>query len=410
MNDKTIANLNSPNCRDNWDAFLKTSKTSIIDNKGQKVRLKGVNFGGWLMMEAYFMHAPNTPEQLMKKAFVKALGEKALADLEVSFRRNFIQESDLRQVADWGFNCVRLPFNCRLIETKPYAYSPAGLNYLDTVLGWADKYSVYVILDMHAAPGSQNPDWHSDSLGKTGLWTKKSNRRRVYALWEFLANRYKDEPMIAGYDVLNEPVLEDAAVLNEFYREVIAAIRRCDKNHILFIEGKHWAQDISVLDDFPDDNWVYSIHFYEPMEFTFNLVPHLKYPLTGPWGRDAMRKRMEGYHAFAQAQKRPIHVGEFGVNYRAGLYHEHAYVRDLVKCFNDFGFHWNYWTYKAVKHYMFPDGILSYYPNPPWVNRAGPVSGWNRWRDLWPLHKKDMSASWRTGAFTLNEQVLKALQ
>ncbi|MBI4309041.1 MAG: cellulase family glycosylhydrolase [Candidatus Omnitrophica bacterium] len=390
------------------DAFLRTSKASIIDGKGQRMRLKGVNFGGWLMMEAYFMHAPNTPEQLMKKGFAKTLGDKALADLEFSFRRNFIQEQDLRRVALWGFNCVRLPFNCRLIENNP-----AGFKYLDETLDWANKYNVYVILDLHAAPGSQNPDWHSDSFGKAGLWTKKSNRHRVYALWELLADRYKDEPMIAGYDLLNEAVLEDAAILNEFYRETIKAVRRCDKNHILFVEGKHWAQDIAVLDDFPDDHWVYSIHFYEPMEFTFNLTPHLRYPLAsqqGIWNKDVMHKRMEGYFKFAKAKQRPIHVGEFGVNYRGGLYGEHAYVKDLVKCFNDFGFHWNYWTYKAVKHYMFPDGLLSYYPNPPWVHRAGPVSGWDRWKDLWPKHQKDMAASWRTGAFTLNEPVLKALQ
>ena len=125
MNDKTIANR---------DAFLRVSKTAIVDGKGQRARLKGVNFGGWLMMEAYFMHAPNTAEQLIKKEFAKALGNEALADLEISFRRNFIQEQDMRQVADWGFNCVRLPFNCRLIEAKPYTYSPAGLSYLDEVL------------------------------------------------------------------------------------------------------------------------------------------------------------------------------------------------------------------------------------------------------------------------------------
>lgn len=385
--------------------FLKTSTHKIVDECNQPVMLKGVNFGGWLMMEAYFMHAPNTAEQLMKKEFANTLGRQALFELEKSFRDNFIQEADMRQVSDWGFNCVRLPFNYRLL--------PEGVKYLDQALAWAKKYGVYLILDLHAAPGAQNHDWHSDSLGKADLWTGKANRQRTYKIWEFVADRYKDEAMIAGYDLLNEAVVTNPALLNDFYRETIKAIRLSDKKHILFIEGNRWAQDIDCLEDFKDNNWAYSIHFYEPIEYTFNFVLHLRYPLKskqGIWGRDVMRRRMEGYYEFAMKKQRPIHVGEWGVNYREGMYQEHVYVKDLALTFKQLGFHWNYWTYKAVKHYMFPDGILSYYPNTPWVNRVGPISGWNTWKTLWLKHKKEMISSWRSDAFSLNDKVLRALQ
>ncbi len=385
--------------------FLRTQGGNIVDGKNKAVRLRGVNFGGWLMMEAYFMHAPNRPEQLMKSEFAKTLGKTALAALERSFRGNFIQASDMRQVAQWGFNCVRLPFHYRVAQ--------GHAEYLDQAIRWAKSCGVYVILDLHAAPGAQNNDWHSDSLGEAALWTKMSNRRRVYELWEFLADRYKDEPTVAGYDVLNEPVLDDTAVLNQFYRQTIKAIRNSDKKHMLFIEGNRWAQDIAPLDEFKDDNWVYSMHFYEPLEYTFNFVPHLRYPLrskAGTWGKTAMRGRLQGYYDLAKERERPVHVGEFGVNFRKGHGHEDIYLRDLVACFDDFGFHWNYWTYKAIKHFMFPDGIYSYYPNPPWVNRPGPVTGWNRWKDFWPKHKKEMTRSWQTQAFTLNAPVLKELR
>lgn len=386
------------------DAFLRVSKQSIVDGKGRKVTLKGTNFGGWLMMEAYFMHAPNTAEQLMKKGFAKALGAKTLTEFEKAFRGNFITEEDMKTVAGWGFNCVRLPYNYRIL--------PAEIGYLDRAVAWARKYGVYLMLDLHGAPGAQNHDWHSDSLGKAELWTKASNRRKAYQILEFIADRYKDETAVVGYDLLNEAVVSDPAQLNAFYRDAIKAIRGVDKKHILFIEGNRWGQDISILDEFKDDNWAYSIHFYEPLEFTFNFVPLLHYPLKsaqGVWDKDVMRRRMENYYLFAKERQRPVHVGEFGVNARGGIFGEHTYVRDIVNVFKEFGFHWNYWTYKAVKHYMFPDGIFSYYPNPAWVNRAGPVSGWNRWKDLWPKHKKEMTASWRTEEFTLNEKILKAL-
>ena len=385
--------------------FLRVKNTSILDPHGKPLMLRGTNFGGWLMMEGYFMHAPNTAEQTMKKEFVKALGQKVLDELEQSFRDNFIVEEDMKQLAKWGFNSVRVPFNYRLIKD-------GHIHYLDNVIKWANKYKVYVILDLHAAYGSQNHDWHSDSLGKAELWTKKSYRHQTYALWEQVADRYKNEFYVAGYDLLNEAVLDDQKLLNEFYRETIKAIRRVDRQHILFIEGNRWSQVIDQLDEFSDDNWVYSIHFYEPLEFTFNFVPHLMYPLRskqGVWDKNTMRRRLENYDKFSKQRQRPIHVGEFGVHFRDGFYHEHNYVKDVVACFKDFGFHWNYWTYKAVKHYMFPDGIFSYYPNDAWVHRPGPVSGWNRWHQLWPKHKKAMIASWRTKAFSLNQPIIKAL-
>ena len=174
-------------------------------------------------------------------------------------------------------------------------------------------------MDLHAAPGAQNHDWHSDSAGRAELWTKKVHCHKTYDLWQRLADRYKNETMIVGYDILNEAVLPDAGLLNEFYRESIKAIRCADQNHILFIEGAHWAQQIDVLDDFKDDNWVYSIHFYEPHEFTFNLAPFIRYPWDG-CNMDVLRRRMEGYFRFAQNKQRPVHVGEFGVNYRQGVY------------------------------------------------------------------------------------------
>ncbi len=385
-------------------AFLKRDKTLIVDGRGKPVLLKGVNFGGWLMMEAYFVFAPSLPQQLFEKEFTGQCGTKALNELMTKFRDNFITEDDFKQVASWGMNCIRLPFHYRLAaDTK-------AVSYLDRAITWARKHKVYLIMDLHAAPGAQNPDWHSDSLdGKTELWTKKSNRQKTYALWEKLADRYKDETIIAGYDVLNESVLDDAGLLNEFYRESIKAIRRSDKNHILFIEGKHWAQQIDVLDDFPDDNWVYSIHFYEPMEFAFNLIQFIHYPWS-TCNKDALRRRMEGYYRFAQKKQRPVHVGEFGVNYRHGFCNEHLYLRDELKAFNDFGFHWTYWTYKAVKNHMFPDGIYGYYPNSPWVHRQGPKTGWDTWGQLWAKHKHEMAASWRTRNFSLNTHVIEQLK
>ncbi len=383
--------------------FLKVKKTSIVDASDRPLKLRGVNFGGWLMMEAYFMHAPNLAQHVFEKEFIKQHSKTMLEDLLRCFRDSFITEDDFKQVARWGMNCIRLPFHYKI------AADPKTIRYLDQAIAWAKRYNLYIILDLHAAYGAQNHDWHSDSNGKAELWTKKINRQKTYDLWSMLADRYKNEPTIAGYDLLNEAVLGNVKLLNEFYREVIKAIRSVDKNHILFVEANRWAQDVEALDDFSDDNLVYSIHFYEPLEYTFNFVPFLKYPLSG-WDKKVMRRRLEGYYQFSKIKQRPIHVGEFGVHYREGLYNECEYLKDELKCFNDFGFHWNYWTYKAVKNYMFPDGIFSYYPNSLWVHRPGPVTGWHRWKEFWPKERKSMVSSWNTKAFNINTHVIEQLQ
>jgi len=393
--------------------FLKRNKTKIVGKSGKPMVLKGVNLGGWLMMEAYILHAPNFPERKFKKEFAAALGKKALCSFEEKYRQNFIRQQDIQNIARLGFNCIRVPFNSRLIERAPYRYDKRGVQFLDQALRWAGQSGIWVILDLHAAPGSQNHDWHGDSMGKAELWTKKTNRDRTLALWEFLADRYRDEECVAGYDLLNEAVLENTKLLNQFYKRLIKKIRSVDKNHILFIEGNKWATDLNCLEEYDDDNYALSIHNYEPLDFTFNFVPHLSYPFRPSergWNKNVIRKHLLKYKKISQKRNVPIFCGEFGVNARRGDFGEDRWLKDVLECFNDFGFHWTYWTYKAVKNSAFPDGVYSYVNNPSWVNRSGPLAGWDTYKQCWPKQQKAMTRSWRTDQFRANAEILKILK
>ena len=393
--------------------FLRTHTTHIVDACGRKVILRGVNLGGWLMKEGYILQSLNVAVRAFKKDFASALGVRALKDLERNFYTTFVQEKDFQNIARLGFNCIRLPFHSKLIEAKPYQYSQEGLRYLDDALAWAAKYRLFVILDLHAAPGCQNHDWHCDSLGRAELWNSTAFQERTLALWEFLADRYKDEPAVAGYDLLNEAVISDAKVLNRFYAALIKRIRAVDPHHVLFVEGNNWATNIECLDDFNDDNLALSIHFYHPIDFTFNFVPSLAYPLRYQkafWSKATLRRMAASYHKTAKARGRPVFVGEFGVNGRDNRFGEVDYLRDILESFQQHQFHWTYWTYKAVKNTLFPDGIYSYYPNDPWINRHGPQMGWDTYIRLWPNRKKEIVESWKTEHFTLNDKILKVLR
>jgi len=397
--------------------FLKVKGTDIVDETGRKVTLKGVALGGWLMMEGYMMCGRNIAEKAFKESFEKALGKEALADFVKSFRETFIREEDIRIIKSWGANCVRIPFNYRVLEfeDRPFSLNEEGLNFLDNVIRWCEKHEVYCILDMHAVPGAQNPDWHADCVGKTEFFTSEVNKDRYLRLWHFLADRYKEVSAVAGYDVLNEPLVDfhEEHILKDIYERVTKEIRDTDKRHIIFLEGNFWGQKIKFLGHPKDDNTAYSIHTYPPSDYTFNWEVDLEYPgkVYGvPWNKTTLDILAKQYKSFVDKAGVPLYIGEFGVNWRGGKFGEVEWTKDAVSIFKKYGFHWTYWTYKTVANCVFPDGIYRYVKNPAWVNRKGPVSGWETFSSLWQKEKGSMAFSWRTENFKLNNKILAVLK
>lgn len=396
--------------------FLKVSKTGIVDDAGKPVLLKGVNLGGWLMMEGYLMGGRNVTESSCKNAIAAARGKEALDDFTRSFRDIFIQESDIALIKEWGANCIRIPFNYRLIEfeDRPYSLNEEGLAYLDRAVEWCDACGIYCILDMHAAPGAQNGEWHSDSSGKAELFASDANRDRYRRLWHFIADRYKDASAVAGYDLLNEPMVSiyREGVLKDLYDTITGEIRDADKNHIIFLEGNFLVR-LSFLGKPKDPNTAYSIHAYPIPDFAFNWERGLRYPgrFYGiPWDRDMFERLATPYRTFSVENDVPVYIGEFGVNYRDGHYGEIECADDMISVFEKFDLHWTYWTYKSVANSIFPDGVFRYLKNPSWVNRQGPLSGLETFAAHWPKEKGRMISSWRTENFTRNDKLYSVLR
>ncbi len=398
-------------------SFLKVNGTRIVDEDGKDVLLKGVNLGGWLMMEGYMFGGRNTPEHDFRSSFEKALGRSALDDFITSFRDTFIREEDIKTIKSWGANCVRLPFNYRLIEfeDRPYSLNEDGLKYLDRAVGWCEKYGLYCILDLHAAPGAQNNAWHSDSYGKVGLFDNEQDRDRYLRLWFFLADRYRECPNIAGYDILNEPdvgVLEEHKV-RSLYEAATVEIRSTDTKHIIFLEGNMWAQRLEFLGNPKDHNTAYSIHNYAPLNFTHHFEQGLHYPgkVYGiMWNKNRFDMLAGAYSAFAEKANVPLYLGEFGVHVRDGYYGEADWVEDMLASCEKYRFSWTYWNYKTVANLAYPDGIYRYTANPAWVNRQGPVAGWETFASLWPKEKGSIIFSWRTENFPRNDRILSVLK
>ncbi len=393
--------------RPGWD--LVTVRRGRLVCGDRPVVLRGVNLGGWLMMEGYLLGGPNVPVRRLRRRWTARHGAASWAEFERDFQEAFIRSNDVSRIASWGFNCLRVPFHHRIVEERPFRIRREGLHRLDRLIRWARRAGVWVILDLHAAPGAQNHDWHSDSTGEAGLWDRPACRERTVWLWEVLARRYRGETAVAGFDLLNEPIPGDPRRLVGFYRRLIDRIRTIDPDRVLFIEGDRWATDLSGLEGISGDGLVLSVHFYEPLDFTFHFVPLLRYP--GEEGRNTLLEmRFARYARIAEKAGMPVLLGEFGLNARGGHFGETAWLTGVLDACRRYGFHWIHWTYKGVKNATFPDGILSLRANPPWVRRQGPRRGWETYEECWPRRRCAMRRSWRSEAFAVNPEILGPLR
>jgi aryl-phospho-beta-D-glucosidase BglC (GH1 family) len=324
--------------------FLTTSGRDIVDGSGNPVILRAMGLGGWMVMEGYMMQTASfaSPQHQIKKKISDLIGEEDTELFFDTWQANHCRKIDIDSLASWGFNSVRLPLHYNLftlpIEEEPSpgtkTWLDKGFVMVDSVLAWCAANEMYLILDLHAAPGGQGYDQAISDYdpSKPSLWESVANQSKTIALWRKLADRYKDEPWIGGYDLLNETNwnLPGNAQLKQLYVDIIQTIRAVDNNHIIFIEGNWFANDFTGLTPPFDDNMVYSFHKY----WSHNNKGSIQ------WMLDLRNQ----YNI-------PIWCGESGEN-------SNVWFTDAIKLFeaNDIG--WAWWPMKKVESISCPLSII----------------------------------------------------
>ncbi|HEY9044367.1 MAG TPA: carbohydrate-binding protein [Ohtaekwangia sp.] len=267
--------------------YLHASGKKIVDKDGKEVILRSMGLGGWMLQEGYMLETnsfANTQSQI--KAKIKDLvGDANTTAFYDAWLANHCTERDVDSLAAWGFNAIRLPMHYNLftlpIQDEPVAgqntWLDKGFTMTDNLLKWCAKNKIYLILDLHAAPGGQGHDAAISDYDATkpSLWESDANKQKTIALWKKLATRYANEPWIGGYDLINEPNWNFTAGANQngcdektnaplraLYIAITSAIREVDKNHIIFIEGNCWANNYNGLMPAWDNNMSASFHKY----------------------------------------------------------------------------------------------------------------------------------------------------
>ncbi|WP_186774420.1 glycosyl hydrolase family 18 protein [Chitinophaga pinensis] len=348
---------------------LRADGKRIVNASNQEVIFKGINVGGWLLQEGYMIKPSfsggGTQWSVKKRLYDQGQSDAAVEAFYQSWRDNFITKADIDYLASQGFNSVRLPLHYDLFLTaaqravrngvarnsstyNSYVSSLTswynsnqlfndqnleGFRLTDSLLKWCAANNMYVVLDLHAAPGAAGTDANiSDALMGNDLWNKPIYQDITVRLWQRISARYINDDRVAFYDLINEPNNVPAnQSIHALFERLINAIRAQGDTHLLMVEGNGWGNQYNYLEPFTftnRSNLVYNAHRYGTSTST-----------TTTNGDANQINELGNINNFRNTHNVPVVVGETGEN-------NSNWLRANIAAMNAAGVGWFHWTYK----------------------------------------------------------------
>ena len=318
---------------------------------------------------------------------------------------------DIQDLRDMGANLINASYPGVLHEDAPYELNDTALDYLDNLVAWAEEVGIYVVIHFRTGPGRNEGAILLEGEPRFDVWRDQAAHDAWVEMWRFTAERYRDSPVVVGYDLMVEPhpntlvdpdtELEPQAVQaqlagtlmdwNAFAAEITTAIREVDPETPIIVNSIGWASVdwFSVLEPTGDPRTVYSLHAYDPDVYIIQEEGRttVRYPDTvNDYGERIRFDRawLEAYYGpareFARQHNVPIYVGEFGAV--RWVPDAEAFLRDQTELYEQFG--WNYAVYVWRGDEPYFDGFnLEFGPDPEnhAVILVNPLLG--MFRDRW---------------------------
>jgi endoglucanase len=334
--------------------MLHASGRAIVDAAGSTVPLRGVNLGGWFVMEKWMapLDSGSLPDTY---AVIQELdtrfGVAKEQSLIKTYQTNWITVTDLDDIRDAGFNVVRVPVwwgqFYPLGDISDAGWRADAFERLDWLVAKCAARGLYVIIDMHGVVGGQSLSDDTGQAGRNTYWTDGNAQGNTATMWRQIANHFKGNPTIAGYDLINEPIgtpSNDAAVNAQ--DSLYKTVRSADPDHMVFMEGTWGSWNWSMLPPPSQHGWtnvVYEMHEYQ-------------YANSGSAGVEAGADRQVADFNAHASWNVPGFIGEFN-----DFGNDAATWQYTVDAYNKAGLSWTMWSYKAT-HGLLPDSWGYYDP------------------------------------------------
>ncbi|MBN1766099.1 MAG: cellulase family glycosylhydrolase [Sedimentisphaerales bacterium] len=311
------------------EGFVHVEGKNIVTPDGKPIHLRGMGLGNWMLPEGYMFQLGRGASHWQIQQMIKELvGPAEARAFWKEFYETFITREDIHFIKEIGLNSIRVSFNYKLFtpEDYPGVWLGPGFDMLDRVIPWSKAEGIYVVLDLHGAPGGQTGTNIDDSHGHPWLFVSKECQDRTVEIWRTIADRYKDEPTVIGYDLLNEPIPHYEGyevykpLLEPFYQRITAAIREVDTHHMVFIGGARWNTDFSVFGKPFDKNSVYTFHKY--------------------W-MEPVQSEIQEYVDYRDKYNVPLWMGESGEN-------TNEWIDTYRSLLDENQIGWCFWTYKRM--------------------------------------------------------------
>ena len=313
--------------------YVRVDGPNLVQANGEKLLIRGTNFGNWLNPEGYMFgfKKVNSP-RFINEMLCQLVGPDEAAAFWAEYKDKYITREDVEFIASCGANTVRLSFHYALFTDEDFMGLKAnqdGFARIDQVVEWCREFHLYLILDMHDCPGGQTGDNIDDSYGYPWLLVSERSQQLFCDIWQKIAKRYKNEPVILGYELMNEPIAhyfeDDMALLKgnlePLMKRATAAIRQVDKKHVVLLGGAVWNSHFDCFSDWTfDSNIMYTCHRY---------------------GGEPTPDAIRSYIDFRDKTNLPMYMGELGHNTDEW---QSRFVETLES--NNIG--WTFWPYKKL--------------------------------------------------------------
>jgi len=356
--------------------YISANDTQLWRN-GRPFKMHGVNMGNYFLLEPWMLGLNGKEykdQEFIENILAQRFASEKKENLLQAHRQALLSEKDFHVLSQMNINFIRLPLYYKYFQDENGRIIEKGFDQLDQILNWGEQYGIYILLDMHGAPGSQSICFHTGKINFNKLFDDIEGpiyQEKTVALWTYIAKRYKDRPIVLGYDLLNEPLgvidLDDPNDLKRifdpdifraachkmwgFYDRLYQAIRQVDSKHIIVMESLwEMTKSLPLPTEYNWENIVYQYHYYHWDKFnpdpcvssddpTLAMHHHLSDYIQSH--ENYIKMHSQHLSKYQEKIQVPVMIGEF-----TGFFSRDVWQLYL-NTFDKYGWSWAMWSYKV---------------------------------------------------------------